>query len=104
MAKGDLAKETTFITPTGQIEIRLTTNDTGAMCKAAQTLKARYFVAIDGFDMAANLPIWGVFDMRTAQRDTPMPGVWSINDPVKTFVTDTSDAAVMWALMLKDKP
>lgn len=92
------SREVTFITPNGDMEIRLTANDTAAMCVAADALKARYFVAADGFSEAENCPIWGVFDMRTAQKDTPWQGCWSINDPTRTFTTPTADAAVMFAL------
>lgn len=66
-------------------------------------MKARYFVAVDGWSDMEALPVWGVFDMRTAQRNNPTPGQWSINDPVRTFTTETADGAVMYALALMSK-
>lgn len=86
----------------GQVTIRLTDHTTAANCKAARMLKARYFVASDS-SYAGFEPVWGVFDMRTAQRDNPYPGAWSINDPIKMFPHDARDAAVMYALALIGK-
>lgn len=91
-------REVTFVTPRGQLDIRLTRNDLNEMCNAARTLKARYFIAIDGWNICEDCPVWGVFDMKTAQHGAPHPGAWSIDDPVKTFTAPTNDAAVMWAL------
>ena len=88
----------TFITPEGPMEIRMRRNAVNDICAAAATLKASHFVTQDGFDKDQNLPIWGVFDMRKAQRDTPMRGEWSISDPIRTFVMATTDAAVMFAV------
>ena len=81
----------------------MTVNTTTAMCEAARNLKARYFVAVDGWDDMRALPIWGVFDMRTAQMNTPVPGMWSVNDPIRTFTTETSDGAVMYAVARMSK-
>lgn len=100
---GAKGAEVTFITPGGSIEIRLTEHSTGAICRAAKDLGARFFVTRDGWDDMHACPIWGVFDMRTAQRDTPVRGEWSINDPIRTFLTDTSDAAVMYAIAIGAK-
>lgn len=87
----------TFVSSGAQLAIRLTGNNSSTLCEAARELKARYFIAVDGWDDTNDLPIWGVFDMRTAQKDTPMPGDWSINDP-KLF--PSNDAAVMWAIAM----
>lgn len=92
----------TFITQSGDITIRLAGAHFSRICLAARDLKARYFVTIEEIDMLTMLPIWGVYDMRTARRNYPISGEWSINDPVKTFVAEKPDAAVMWAVMRKD--
>lgn len=91
-------REVTFIRPDGDMMIRMMEPTTRSICEAAQALKASHFVTADDFCIATDLPIWGVFEMRTAQKDTPYPGEWSINDPVRTFTAATSDAAVMWAM------
>lgn len=96
-------QEVTYVGPDGTLSIRMTENTTTAMCVAARNLRACYFVAVDGWSMLEDAPIWSVFDMRTAQRDTPVPGQWSINDPVKTFPFDALDGAVMYALALMSK-
>jgi len=67
-------RDVTFILPGGALEIRMQHNHMRV--------------------------IWAVFDMRTAQRNTPVPGEWSINDPVRTFTSENSDGAVMFALTL----
>lgn len=90
----------TFISSGSQLEIRMMYPTTAAICTAARTLKARYFVTVDGWSDLVGKPVWGVFDMRTAQEDNPLPGAWSINDPIKTFATETADAAVMYALTM----
>lgn len=90
----------TYMCPNGALEIRMTEQNFSVICEAARNLKARYFIAQDGWSDMEALPIWGVFDMRTAQRDTPTPRQWSVSDPVRTFTTETPDAAVMYALAL----
>lgn len=92
----------TFITPTQQYDIRLTCSNLDMICDAARACNARYFVAADGGDDAQGCPIWGVFDMRTADRNNPTPGSWTIRDPIKTFTTRTPDGAVMWALSKRE--
>ena len=87
-----------FITPTGAVDITMVTNDLQSLCSAARTLKARYFVAADGWDDAACCPIWGVFDMKTAQDAGGGPGQWSIRDPIRKFSTPRPDPAVMYAM------
>lgn len=93
-------REVIFICPGQQMDIRMSDNSIKAMCEAARLLKARYFVTADGWDAKNNAPIWGVFDMRTAQKDNPVRGEWSINDPIKTFPDTAKDAAIMYALMI----
>lgn len=94
-------REVTYVGPNGALAIRMTENTTTAMCEAARNLKARYLVAVDGWNEMQACPIWGVFDMRTA--NVPIPGQWAIGDPVKTFTTEKPDAAVMYALVLMSK-
>lgn len=78
----------TFVTDTGQLEIRLTENTVNALCDAAKTLKARFFVTIDEAH-------WGVFDFRKAEK---MMSDWVLPMPDKVFERDQLDAAVMWAI------
>lgn len=103
MAATGSREKVTFITPGAQLSIRLTEHSTAAICKAARDLRARYFIAVDGWDNMRACPIWGVFDMRTAQKDDPTPGAWSIRDPIKKFSTESPDPAVMWALAKGDR-
>lgn len=95
-------REVTFVSQSGDVTIRMSGATTARICHAARDLKARYFVTIETIDMLTMLPIWGVYDMRTARQNDPIPGEWSINNPVKTFVAEKPDAAVMWAVMRKD--
>lgn len=95
--------EVTYLTPSGALEIRHMSNQMADMCRNAQTLKARYFVATDGWDAANMCPIWSVFDMRRAQKDNPYPNAWGMGPAVREFRTETSDAAVMFALALQGK-
>lgn len=90
--------EVTFIGPSAPLEIRMMDATVNRICEAAVVLKATHFVAPDGFCEAENVPIWGVFEMRTAEKGNPAPSDWSIRDPIKTFIAATSDAAVMYAL------
>ncbi len=96
-------REVTFITPKGTLEIRMMDATTNVICMAAMMLKATHFVVVDDWSVVEDLPIWGVFEMRTAQKDTPVRGAWSINDPIKTFVAEKSDAAVMYVLAVAGK-
>ena len=93
-----LANEVVFIQPSGFLSIRLTDGTTNTICEAARNLKARYFVAID--PCTPVVAVWGVFDMRRAQKNNPTPGQWSTEDPIKTFPFEAQDAAVMYALAL----
>ncbi len=95
-------REVTFVSQSGDITLRLHSPSFSFICRAARDLKARYFVTIEEIDVLTLLPIWGVYDMRTARRNDPIPGEWSINNPVKTFIAEKPDAAVMWAVMRKD--
>lgn len=88
----------TFITPSGPMEIRMRRNSANDICAAAVTLKASHFVSQDGYDETNNMAIWGVFSMRGVQKGNPVPGEWTINDPIRTFIAADSDAAVMYAL------
>ena len=88
----------TFILPGGEITIRFTSRDMGDIIRAAATLRASHFITIDEWDHAQDLPIWGVFDMRTVNRNSPVPGEVSIRDPIKRFTAETPDAAVMFAV------
>lgn len=82
--------------PGSQVAIRFMENDSTVICNAAMNLRATHFIAPEGRDHANNCTLWGVFEMRTAQRNTPVPGEWSINDPIKVF--PNVDAAVMFAI------
>jgi hypothetical protein len=93
---GSSAVEVSYIGGKGTIQLRMVANDSTDMVETAKALNAMYFIAVDGWDHTANLPIWGVFEPRTANK--VMGGTWSLRDPIRTFVTETSDAAVMWAL------
>lgn len=95
-------REVTFVLFSGDITIRLAGAHFSRVWQAASDLKARYFITIEEIDMLTMLPIWGVYDMRTARQNDPIPGEWSINNPVKTFIAEKPDAAVMWAVMRKD--
>lgn len=83
--------KTTFITPEGEIAIRMTDRTVNALCDAAKTLKARYFVTLDDAH-------WGVFDFRKA---TKLISDWVLPEPDKVFEKDQLDAAVMWALHMR---
>lgn len=52
----------------------------GDIIRAAATLRASHFVMIDEWDHAQDLPIWGVFDMRTVNQNSPLPGAVSIRE------------------------
>ena len=88
----------TFICPGGEMKIRFTSRNLKDIIGAANTLKAQYFVMVDEWDHAQDLPIWGVFDMRTVNQNSPVPGEVSIRDPIKRFTAETPDAAVMFAV------
>lgn len=91
-------REVTYITPGGDMMIRHESNNMAAMCQAAELLKASHFVTQDGFDEAQNLPVWAVFDMRRCDKDNPHPRAYSMGPALREFVSETSDAAVMFAL------
>lgn len=95
--------EVTFLAPGGAVTIGMVHNNSSNICRAAETLKARYFVARDGEDLVTLSPIWAVFDLRRCHKDNPTPGVWTLARPVKSFKTETNDAAVMYALALMGK-
>lgn len=93
--------ETVFVKRDGStMSIRLHDDTTRAVCKAAKDLNARYFVALDGWSLVRDKPIWGVFDMDRAQENNPVPGEWATDDPIKTFPRENLDAAVMYAVMM----
>lgn len=93
--------ETVFVKYDGSTTtIRLNDDTTRAVCKAASDLRARYFVALDGWSLVVGEPVWGVFDMERTQKDNPVPGEWSTDDPIKKFPRENLDAAVMYAVML----
>lgn len=94
-------REVTFITAAGDMMIRMMSPTTNAICEAAISLKASHFVTLDGLSALTNAPIWGVFEMRTAEKDTPVRGEWSIRDPIRTFEFEHHDAAVMFAQHLR---
>lgn len=79
------------------MDIRLTSNLTDDIVKAAQTLGAIYIVAALDWDMAADCPVWSVYETRRAQKNGPR-AEFSLPLPLKQFSQETSDAAVMYAL------
>lgn len=93
-------RQTVYITPAGEMLIRHTHNDVQAICETARVLKARYFVTQDGHDVMDDQPIWGVFDLTRCDPRGGGPGVWSLAQPTRTFVADTNDGAVMFAMAL----
>lgn len=97
--KSDIA-EVTFIRPAGELEIRMMDCTVNRICEAAVLLKATHFVTIDGWSHVIGKPEWGVFEMRTAEKDTPIRGEWSVRDPIRKFAADKADAAVMFAITL----
>jgi hypothetical protein len=100
LGKRHLANEVTFIAPTGEMVIRLMDDTYQSQCSAAETLRARYYVAVDRTD--PTYP-WAIFDMRKAQKGNPTPGCWTVGDPVKLFPRNANDAAVVYACMLAGK-
>lgn len=87
-------REVTFITPSGEMMIRMMDASYNDICEAATQLKATHFVMIDDVMVGSMLPVWGVFSMRGVEKSL---GNWVINDPIRTFEAETSDAAVMFA-------
>lgn len=98
-SSGSLKYATTYLIK-GQdpMRIRLSDGELREQCVTARSLKAHYFVYPANYNIRDDHPIWGIFDMATAQKDNPHPGVWSINDPKHTFPTE--DAAIMFGLVL----
>lgn len=90
----------TFVTARGQLEIRLSDNNTQAICNAAETLGALYFVTQDGHCVVENLPIWAIFELARCSRNGGGPRTWSLARPTRTFTAESDDGAVMYALML----
>lgn len=87
-----------FLAPNQQLDIRMMDRSGDAICNAARTLKATHFVCIDGWSIAEDAPIWGVFEMRRADPNGGGPGRWSIPDPIKTYVGAAADGAIMYAI------
>ena len=94
-------QETTFICPGGQLQIRIVSNHSTELCRAAKVLNARYFITVDGHDRILDLPVWGVFDMRTASK--MMGRDWAIGDPIRAFAAESPAAAVMYALAISGR-
>lgn len=87
----------TFLAPNGPIEIRM--NDLPYdIVNGAKALGARYVVMVDHVREHGFVTVWGVFDMKKAQKNNPTPGANTIPLPSKTFESDSPDGAVMWAL------
>lgn len=79
--------------------IRLHEDHYGAICRAAETLKARFFVCAVQFDHRLNGCLWEVIDAHKVQKNNPTPGQWTVPEPLKVFPPDCLDAAVMYAIM-----
>lgn len=97
MSRAELGLKVYFITKEGSMDIRLTRNLTDDIVKAAKALGAIYVVAALDWDMAADCPMWGVYDIRRAQNIGPR-AQFSLPLPLKQFSQETSNAAVMYAL------
>lgn len=93
--RSERKREVVFFPPGGQVKLVFMTNDGHAFVEAAKQMKSRYFVSQDDYDQLNRLPVWGVFDTLTYGR---MLGQWVIQDPIRTFTAEKSDAAVMFAL------
>lgn len=90
--------QVTFIRANGEVlAMRLFDATVNTLVGTGRALKVRYFITVDGEDQAQHLPIWGVFDMATV--DQPMPGEYSLRDPIFTVTAEKPDAAIMFALM-----
>lgn len=96
--KPDRTKEVVFVGSGGELSLRMHDNSVDSLCKAAETMKARFFVVIDEWNFAQNMPVWAVFDMRKAEKNVIGSSSWVLPIASKTFTAETSDAAVMWAV------
>lgn len=101
MANRAAASETTFVKHDGStMTIRLSEDNYGAMCKAAETLKARFFVCAIEFDHRRNGCWWEVIDAHKVQKGNPTPHEWTVPEPLKRFPPGAHDAAVMYAVAM----
>lgn len=87
--------EVTFVGDTARM-IRMLANSVGDIGSTARALNARYVVFREDTDSVSQLPVWAVFDMHKVDKLGVLGPV--LPTPTKTFTTETSDAAVMWAL------
>lgn len=96
MSNRTVGCKVTYITRGEPVTLRMQTNALRSICEAARDLRATHFITREGDE-------WGLFEMRTAQRNNPIPGEWSINDPIKLFPLDALDGAVMYAITLRSR-
>lgn len=94
----DQGTEVVFVTAGSTQVIRLMDKSIDNICETARALNAHHFVVALVDDPVEKLPIWEVFDIRAAQRNNPLPGCWCLGDAMRAFRSETSDAAVMYAL------
>lgn len=95
--------EVTYIRPgSGEpFVVRHTTHYADQIIRNAKTLGAIRVVCVDGRDDMRDLLIWAVFDVRRSTK--VFNGEFSMPVPERSFVAETSDAAVMWAIAQGDR-
>lgn len=92
-----------FVTPTEVVDIRMATNQMRDWVRAADVLKARFFIM--RYKGYIGLPEgWGVFDTKNLNPDnghipTTMPDGKQAR-PRKMFDTEDTHAPVMWAIAM----
>ena len=87
---------THFVVGSEVTTIRMSNNTLQDARAAARTLEARFFIKQMGRDAETGQVIWGVWDVTK-----PLITIGKVqNDPRKTFVSDTMDAAVMYAMTM----
>lgn len=97
MANSTQMTEVTFIGLKGVLEIRLS-DLPHTIVQGAEALQAGYVVMVDHVLPRSLQKVWGVYDMRKARKNEPLPGEVTLPLPCKTFASDTADGAIMWAL------
>lgn len=93
--------EINFVTSESAIKIRMMDTMTDTVASAARDLGAKYVVAAFDWDMAAHAPVWSVYEVAKMAPSGGPRGQPSLPLPIKTFTSESSDAAVMYALALQ---
>lgn len=85
-----------FVTATNQFSLQYSKGVCmSALGRDARDVKAAFIIVPDREDGRQQ-----VFSMRGAQRNTPYPGEWSFDDPIRVFEADQCSAATMWAVAM----